>query len=168
MHHTSQLSRWRLEPAVGGFFITFGIFSSHDSFPCLGLSYCGAPLSSSPARRSCCVAMMCLQVAYVMILYSLGCTSVCVQVFVICKEALADSPSCKPALDTLTQYYYCLAAAASEQRAYEQAAAAAAHALKVLEAASVADPMKGMYWKHRRQCLQQMLARLPPTSAAAG
>lgn len=83
------------------------------------------------------------------------------QVFVVCREALADSPSCKPALDTLAQYYACLAAAASEQGQSQAAAAAACRGLEVLDACDVADPIRGHYWRHRRAELTALLESLP-------
>jgi hypothetical protein len=78
-------------------------------------------------------------------------------VFIICREALADQASCKPALNTLSQYYYQLAMAATEQQAHSQAQEAAGQGILVLEKAAVADPIKGMYWKHRREQLQQLM-----------
>eukprot|EP00775_Hariotina_reticulata_P003675 gene3675-3936_t len=80
------------------------------------------------------------------------------KVFIICQEALADQPSCKPALDTLSQYYHHLAMAAIQQQAYSQAQEAASYGLAVLEKAAVADPIKGMYWRRRREQLQQLMA----------
>jgi hypothetical protein len=84
-----------------------------------------------------------------------------VQVFIICREALSDFPSCKPALDTLAQYYFCLAQLAEQQQQHPKAAAAAGNSLKALAAAEIADPMRSNYWRHRRQQLQQLLAQLP-------
>jgi hypothetical protein len=84
-----------------------------------------------------------------------------VQVFIICREALSDFPSCKPALDTLAQYYYCLAQLAAQQQQHAKAATAAGHSLKALAAAEIADPMRSNYWRHRRHQVQQLLARLP-------
>jgi hypothetical protein len=86
---------------------------------------------------------------------------VLVQVFIICREALSDFPSCKPALDTLAQYYFCLAQLAEQQQQHTKTAAAAGHGLKALAAAEIADPMRSNYWRYRRQQLQQLLARLP-------
>ncbi|KAF6250982.1 hypothetical protein COO60DRAFT_704582 [Scenedesmus sp. NREL 46B-D3] len=83
------------------------------------------------------------------------------KVHIICREALSDSPSCKPALDTLAQYYYWLAQLAEQQQQHVKAAAAAGHSLKVLAAAEIADPMRSNYWRYRRQQVQQLLARLP-------
>lgn len=80
--------------------------------------------------------------------------------YIICKEALSDLPSCKPALDTLAQYYYHLAAAAMETHGHEQARTAAAHAIKVLDAAAIADPMRINYWRYRKVQLQQLLVGL--------
>lgn len=48
--------------------------------------------------------------------------------------------------------------AATQQQAYSQAQEAASYGLVVLEKAAVADPIKGMYWKHRREQLQQLMA----------
>jgi hypothetical protein len=94
------------------------------------------------------------------------------QVFVICREALADSPSCGPALDTLAQYYASLAAAAAAAAAAQQggggaagaagaAAAAAQRGLAVLAAAAAADPMRANHWRHRGAQLRALLAQLP-------
>jgi hypothetical protein len=83
------------------------------------------------------------------------------QVYIICREALSDFPSCKPALDTLAQFYYCLAQLAEQQQQHAKAATAAGHGLKVLAAAEIADPMRSNYWRHRRQQLQQLMAQLP-------
>lgn len=80
------------------------------------------------------------------------------QVFIICKEALADCPSCKPALDTLSQFYASLAAAATAQGDSESAAIAAKHALGVLDKAAIADPMRENYWRHRKEVLRAFVA----------
>lgn len=69
------------------------------------------------------------------------------KVFTICKEALSDCPSCKPALDTLVEFYACLAAAAAAQGDATSAGTAAKHGLMVLSKAAVADPMRENYWK---------------------
>jgi len=49
--------------------------------------------------------------------------------------------------------------AATEQQAHSQAQEAASHGLLVLEKAAGADPIKGLYWMHRREQLQQLMAR---------
>jgi hypothetical protein len=69
---------------------------------------------------------------------------------------LSDNPSCKPALDTLVQFYASLAAAASAQGDRTAAAAAAQHGINVLAKAAVADPMRDNYWRHRRAELQKL------------
>lgn len=76
------------------------------------------------------------------------------QVHIICKEALSDSPSCKPALDTLVEFYASLAAAATAQGDTTAAVTAAQHGLTVLKKAAIADPMRENYWKHREVELQ--------------
>eukprot|EP00879_Flechtneria_rotunda_P006326 GHRR01006649.1.p1 GENE.GHRR01006649.1~~GHRR01006649.1.p1 ORF type:complete len:296 (+),score=116.88 GHRR01006649.1:1024-1911(+) len=81
------------------------------------------------------------------------------RMYVICQEALADSPSCKPALDTLAHYYYSLALTAAEQHASAQAAVAARYGLAVLARAAIADPVKDNYWRYREQQLHQLLAK---------
>ena len=90
------------------------------------------------------------------------------QVYVICREALADQPSCKPALDMLALYYHWLAAAAAEQQDVSSASTAARHGMAVLDKAAVADPIRDMHWRHRRQQLQRLLDGLQVTPAAAG
>lgn len=78
------------------------------------------------------------------------------QVHIICKEALSDSPSCKPALDTLAQFYASLAAAASAQGDEAAAATAAQHGIAVLAKAAVADPMRENYWRHMHAELHKL------------
>jgi hypothetical protein len=78
------------------------------------------------------------------------------QVFIICKEALSDSPSCKSALDTLVEFYASLAAAATAQGDTTAAVTAARHGLTVLGRAAVADPMRANYWRHRTAELQKL------------
>lgn len=78
------------------------------------------------------------------------------QVFIICREALSDAPSCKPALDTLVQYYRSLAAAVLAQGDSSAAAQAAQHGLAVAAKASVADPMRVNYYRSVCQELQQL------------
>lgn len=80
----------------------------------------------------------------------------CAQVHTLCKEALSDSPSCKPALDTLVQFYHSLAAAASAMGDTAAAARAAEHGLALTEKAAVADPMRENYWRHRKAELQKL------------
>lgn len=79
------------------------------------------------------------------------------QVFTICKEALSDCPSCKPALDTLVEFYACLAAAAAAQGDATAAATAAKNGLTVLAKAAVADPMRANYWRHREDELRKLV-----------
>lgn len=89
-----------------------------------------------------------------------ACCSFCdVQVHIICKEALSDSPSCKPALDTLVELYASLAAAATAQGDTTAAVTAAQHGLTVLAKAAVADPMRANYWRHRKGQLQKLAER---------
>ena len=78
------------------------------------------------------------------------------QVYIICREALFDSPSCKPALDTLGHFYHSLAAAAVEQGDKRAGAAAVERARAVFDKAAVADPMRENYWRHRRQELNKL------------
>lgn len=77
------------------------------------------------------------------------------QVHIICKEALADSPSCKPALDTLGQFYSSLAAAALQQGDRAAAATAAKFARDVFDKASIADPIRENYWRCKKDELQK-------------
>lgn len=79
------------------------------------------------------------------------------KVYIICKEALSDSPSCKPALDTLAQFYHSLAAAAVAQGDARAAAVAARHGLAVLNKAAVADPMRANFWRHRKHELDKLV-----------
>jgi len=87
------------------------------------------------------------------------CSLICAatQVYIICKEALSDSPSCKPALDTLAQFYHSLAAAAVAQGDARAAAVAARHGLAVLNKAAVADPMRANFWRHRKHELDKLV-----------
>lgn len=109
--------------------------------------------------------------------------------YIICKEALVDCPSCAPALDALALYYFhlaCLlrdaaaAAAASSSAAAGGAAApagdealsgggggvlarardAVGNALQVLDKAAVADPMRRPYLAQRRAEAEALLAQL--------
>ncbi|KAI8465579.1 MAG: hypothetical protein J3K34DRAFT_525239 [Monoraphidium minutum] len=108
------------------------------------------------------------------------------EVFIICREALADCASCAPALDALAQYLFdmaCLLAAAAgvlvgdadskgqqqqqqqQQRGGEggaaaRAAGAAAKALEALTKAGAADPMRRPYLRHRAAEVEALLARL--------
>lgn len=91
----------------------------------------------------------------------LPCRWMCfLQVFIICKEALSDSPSCKPALDTLVEFYASLAAAAVAQGDTTAATTAAQHGLTVLEKAGVADPMRENFWRLRKAELQKLADQL--------
>lgn len=69
--------------------------------------------------------------------------------FIICREALLDAPSCRPALDTLAAWYDSLARLAAERGAADAAATASQAALAVLRKAAVADPMRANYWRWR-------------------
>lgn len=89
------------------------------------------------------------------------------QVYIICREALSDCPSCKPALDTLAQYYHCLAQLAEQQQHAAAAAAAVRHGLKALAAVEIADPMRSNYWRYRRKQLQQLLGRVQAGSSSS-
>lgn len=80
-----------------------------------------------------------------------------VQVYTLCVEALADVPSCGPALDTLAQYYLCLASLCAAHGDKQRAKQAAGNASQVLAKAAVADPMRALYWKHRVDELQPMI-----------
>ncbi|KAF8060026.1 hypothetical protein HT031_004964 [Scenedesmus sp. PABB004] len=81
------------------------------------------------------------------------------QVFAVCRDALARSASCKPALDTLAQAYACLARAAAAAGDAGASAAAARAGLRALDAAAVADPMRANYWHHRRAELEPLAGR---------
>lgn len=76
--------------------------------------------------------------------------------FVVCREALADAPSCRPALDALAAWYADLAALAAEAGQRDAAAAAARHGLAVLAKAGLADPMRANYWRWREQELRRV------------
>ena len=80
--------------------------------------------------------------------------------YIICSEALHDSPSCGPALDTLAQYYLCLGCLAAKKKAVQPAQMAARHALDVLAKLKVADPMRMNYWKHRELEVQDMMEKV--------
>jgi hypothetical protein len=80
----------------------------------------------------------------------------CMQVHILCKEALSDSPSCKPALDTLVQFYCSLAAASSSLGDAAAAARAVEHGLAVIEKAAIAEPMRENYWRHRKVELRKL------------
>ncbi len=82
--------------------------------------------------------------------------AVALQVYIICREALSDCPSCTPALDTLAQFYLCLACLSSQKAAASPAAAAAAadavaKGHLVLKKALIADPVRAAYWRHREE-----------------
>eukprot|EP00877_Chromochloris_zofingiensis_P003437 jgi/Chrzof1/13094/Cz07g19170.t1 len=79
------------------------------------------------------------------------------EVYTLCVEALADVPSCGPALDTLAQYYLCLASLCAAHGDKQRAKQAAGNASQVLAKAAVADPMRALYWKHRVDELQPMI-----------
>lgn len=82
------------------------------------------------------------------------------QVFVICREALADAPSCRPALDMLAAWYASLAQRARQAGDADAARTAARHGLTVLSKAALADPMRAHYWRWREQQLQDVAALL--------
>lgn len=86
------------------------------------------------------------------------------EVYTICAEALADCPSCVPAVDTLAQVYAAAAssaAAGGDPRALQRAVVSGVQALEGL---CVMDPMRELYWQHRRQVLEALL----PGGGAAG
>lgn len=93
------------------------------------------------------------------------------QVYIICKEALLDCPSCAPALDALAAWYVALACllrdaasasagGAASGPALARARDAASKALAVLSKAAVADPMRRPYLGHRRYEARQLLQQL--------
>lgn len=102
------------------------------------------------------------------------------QVGVICREALHDAPSSPCALDTYAQFYFelaCLHAAAYVQlsngqhqdsvpdserpnviaTAIQSAHTAVAHCSRLIEALTIADPVRTMYWRQRLQELNGVL-----------
>jgi hypothetical protein len=74
------------------------------------------------------------------------------QVHIICREALADCPSCAPALDTLAQYYLACACLAAQ------------HLAALYQQQQQHEPGQGEQVKAQ----QQLLQALPAGGQAAG
>jgi hypothetical protein len=98
-------------------------------------------------------------------------------VFIICQEALADCPSCAPALDALAQYLFSMAcllrdaagapaagggSSGSSSGVLARARDAAEKAIAVLEQAAVADPMRRAHLAMRRGQAAALLQQLAP------
>uniref|UniRef100_A0A7S0R5Z1 Protein farnesyltransferase/geranylgeranyltransferase type-1 subunit alpha n=1 Tax=Chlamydomonas leiostraca TaxID=1034604 RepID=A0A7S0R5Z1_9CHLO len=111
------------------------------------------------------------------------------QVYVLCKEALLDAPSCPPALDVMSEYYLHLACVHAQHLAHLQHASppspadidkakasvqqAAQSATTLLNHLLISDPIRTMYWNHRQRDLDTLVASLglgpdaQPAAAAA-
>lgn len=96
------------------------------------------------------------------------------KVHAICMAALSQAPSCPPALALLSDYYVATARAALQhakalgadcagdrqqgEAALQSVRASVRHAGTLLDGLTFADPIRTMYWVHRHQVLQQLLA----------
>lgn len=101
---------------------------------------------------------------YVLGLFTLpGCRphhlGTCRAVHALCCSALQVSPSSPPALDSLAQYYRSITLRAAEAGQAEPAVRAAAACDAVLQAASLADPIRYGYYEFLRRPLDRLLGR---------
>ncbi len=84
----------------------------------------------------------------------------------MCVDALAKAPSCPPALAAMVEYYAAIAGAsylrasllggAAVEAEHQKARAALSYASELLEVLAQADPVRSLFWMHRKQTLEEL------------